>query len=151
MVGVAKRLARRKYGMAEGARGYLESVQKLFPRFSIREKRFLRDFEDSLLTFEEEHPDGGKDALVEEFGTPQEVVQDFYEHSGLELYREMFHHHKSNQKGSALVAGIVAAMLVIPFVVLTPPCVYQVDKCVTSTSENIKPEVSNVNFWEVGQ
>lgn len=135
--------------MAEGARGYLESVQKLFPKFSVREKHFLRDFEDSLFTFEEEHPDGGKDALVEEFGTPREVVQDFYEHSGLELYREMIHPRKSNQKGSVLVAGIVAAMLVTPFVVVTPSCVHQVDRYVSNTSDDVKMQFGSSEMLEV--
>jgi hypothetical protein len=130
--------------MAEGARGYLGSVRKSFPRLSIREKRFLRDFEDSLLIFEEKHPDSNMDAFEEEFGTPQEVVQDFYDQSGLELYRELFQRHKSNQRGSVLVAGLVAAMLVMPFAVVTPPCVHQAEERVNDTETINEEEIYNI-------
>jgi ABC-type sulfate transport system substrate-binding protein len=75
--------------MDDCVNGYLQDIQEAFPRFSNLEKRFFRDFKDSVYSFEEQCPKCDAVSLMREFGTPEEIVKDFYEHSGIALYGEI--------------------------------------------------------------
>lgn len=56
---------------------YYNVLKKLFPRINYKEGRFLRDFKKSLSEYGMSHPNCSYEDLVENFGTPQDVVAEY--------------------------------------------------------------------------
>lgn len=56
---------------------YYMILKGLFPQINFSEGRFLKDFKDCLIEFAKMNPSCSYEDLINEFGTPEEIVHDY--------------------------------------------------------------------------
>lgn len=61
----------------KAAQEYYFILKSIFPKVTYEEGRFLKEFKTSLIEFTLAHPHCTYDTLVDEFGSPQDVLHEY--------------------------------------------------------------------------
>lgn len=64
--------------MKKETKRYLRDTRLAFPVFRKDEKRFFSDFKDTISEYESQHPECSKEELIDAYGTPKEVVTEYF-------------------------------------------------------------------------
>lgn len=62
----------------KAAQEYYFILKSIFPKVTYEEGRFLKEFKTSLIEFTLAHPHCTYETLEEEFGTPQDILYEFF-------------------------------------------------------------------------
>ena len=62
---------------SKAAQEYYFILKSIFPKVTVEEGRFLKEFKTSLIEFTLVHPQCTYDTLIEEFGTPQDILHEY--------------------------------------------------------------------------
>ena len=61
----------------KAAQEYYFILKSIFPKVTVEEGRFLKEFKTSLIEFTLVHPQCTYDTLEEEFGSPQDILHEY--------------------------------------------------------------------------
>ena len=64
---------------------YLKQIRTLVPVHAKNEKRYLRDLTDSITQFAKDNPEATMQNIIEQYGSPMEVVRDYIESCDVDL------------------------------------------------------------------
>lgn len=64
--------------MKKETKRYLRDTRLAFPVFRKDEKRFYSDFKDTISEYESQYPECSREDLINAYGTPKEVVTDYF-------------------------------------------------------------------------
>ena len=64
---------------------YLHDVRSVFPVFQKSEQRFFQDFSSAIQEYQNTHPDCTFEELKENFGSPEDIITEYYDNIGLSL------------------------------------------------------------------
>lgn len=91
---------------------YIRQIKRIYRGKSKDKKQFLKELQDALLCFCEEHPDSSYSDLVKEFGKPAEMKDILSFHSAEKLQkRNMFMYWSVN------IGAIIAVAILVFFTV----------------------------------
>lgn len=133
--------------MGEAAKKYLKDVKVAFPIAYKDEKRFLRDMEDSVCTYEEEHPECSREELYEEFGDPREIALGYFQETSVDVYLGMMKRSKNIRQ----IKTAVIAVLAIALAMVSGFCIYSTQKYKSATGSYIEEEVQPYESEESGE
>ncbi|MGN0481589.1 MAG: DUF6120 family protein [Lachnospiraceae bacterium] len=88
---------------------YMCSVRAAFPVVGTEEERYLTSFRALVNEFIEDNKDCTKDCLIENFGTPQQVVLGYYD-MGADVSK---HIKKSSRNIKLITVAIVITILIL--------------------------------------
>lgn len=77
--------------MHEACKSYLKELRLSFPVFQKTEKRFYNDFKSALLEYQAANQSISRKSLEDKFGTPKNVVIDYFDNMGPEAYLKLMH------------------------------------------------------------
>lgn len=63
---------------------YLHQIKTLFPIFGKKERQYLKGFEETVQDYADDHPIRSTGDLINEFGTPQEVVNSYIDQADVD-------------------------------------------------------------------
>lgn len=86
---------------------YYQNIKSLFPKVDYKEGRFLRDLRKQIEEYAMQHPNATYKEIEEAFGTPEDIIYDFFSLAGtLEVVKSV-----KKKKFQKLVILIVAATI----------------------------------------
>lgn len=95
----------------KAAQEYYFILKSIFPKVTVEEGRFLKEFKTSLIEFTLVHPQCTYDTLIEEFGTPQDILHEYLDmHDASTLTHNI---KKINFRKFILKAVIVAVIITL--------------------------------------
>lgn len=131
--------------MGKEAKKYLEDVRLAFPVAYKDEKRFLRDIEDSVYTYEEQNPECSQEDLHEAFGEPKDVALGYYHATSIEVYFGMM---KRSKYMTYITRGLI--VFLIALLLLTVGFyVYATNQYKENTGRYVDTEVETIWDTEV--
>lgn len=63
---------------------YLHQIKTLFPIFGKKERQYLKGFKETIQDYADDHPIRSTEDLINEFGTPQEVVHSYIDQADVD-------------------------------------------------------------------
>ena len=91
-------------------RKYLKNCKRLFPIYGSYERQFLKKLKNQIVNYMEENKEASYQDIVEQFGTPTEVVISYYDNVDEEALLR-----KTNLEKHVRVFLAVLILLVITF------------------------------------
>ena len=96
--------------MKRHAKKYISDIRKVFPRYGKQEKRYIQYLTSAVQEYDQQHPESTVEDLKKEFGTPVQVVADYWnELDYSELVKKMRLYERIRH---ILYSGIIIALAV---------------------------------------
>lgn len=93
---------------SKAAQEYYFILKSIFPKVTVEEGRFLKEFKTSLIEFTLVHPQCTYDTLIEEFGTPQDILHEYLDmHDANKLTHAIKKHNYKKLVLLIILAGVL--------------------------------------------
>jgi lipid II:glycine glycyltransferase (peptidoglycan interpeptide bridge formation enzyme) len=89
---------------------FIDKVRKLLPLFTKSEKRFISDFRDSVYDFASEESEVSHNDLMQRFGEPSDIVNDYLKTIDSESLYKMI-----SRKRSLIIFACTITILIVIF------------------------------------
>lgn len=106
---------------------YFSQIKSLFPFYSKKEKRFLKDFKESVLDYIEDNPNASIDDIILDFGDAPDIVYNYISSLSPEKLQEKL------SLSSYIKRAIIVVMIFI-FSTLIAYNIYLYDQNISSFS-----------------
>ena len=90
---------------------YLHDVRSVFPVFQKSEQRFFQDFSSAIQEYQNTHPDCTFEELKENFGSPEDIITEYYDNIGSGAYVKTM--RKSYYLKIITIAVIILSMCIV--------------------------------------
>lgn len=134
---------------------YIKSIKIAFPFFHKTEKRFFSDFVSTIRDYAEEHPNCTYEELQDNFGSPKDVVVNYYDTMDQNVYYMIF-------KRVHYIHYITITTIVLLFILFTialsilihekykynQTIIDHIDTTITSTEQNTPVIKGDENKWK---
>ncbi|WP_394920618.1 DUF6120 family protein [uncultured Robinsoniella sp.] len=115
---------------------YTRNIRLLFPVYHKYEKRFFMDFQTNVQEYVDVHPECSMDNLIEEFGTPKDVICEYLSSMDSEYYLTHIKSSK-NIKFGIFITTIAIVILFMLRVIFLLQVKQEAEKAIVTTEQTI--------------
>ena len=86
---------------------YIQNIKVLFPTLGKKERLYIKGFEETIYDYAEDTPISSMEELINEFGTPQDVVSSYIDQADTEYLQ------KQIRRSSYIKRGILISLILL--------------------------------------
>lgn len=120
---------------------YIRNIKVLFPTLGKKERLYIKGFEETIYDYAEDTPISSMEELINEFGTPQDVVSSYIDQADTEYLQ------KQIRRSSYIKRGIlISLILLLAFIGYYGILIYKDYK--TAQKEHIQIEETIIQYGD---